>query len=148
MSKNKVTSAGGRALITRFEGEKLKSYLCPANVWTIGVGHTGKDVKPGMVISQAESQALLAGDLARFEKAVTDLARKTTQNQFDAMVSLAFNIGENAFAGSTLLRKHNRGDYLGAAAEFTRWNKAGGKTLAGLTSRRTAEKLLYGRKDA
>lgn len=139
----RMTSAEGRALITRFEGEKLKAYLCPAKVWTIGVGHTGPDVKPGMTITRDESQALLSRDLARFEASVNRLCPVTTQGQFDALVAFAFNIGANALKTSTLRRKHNDGDYAGAAAEFARWNKAGGKVLPGLTARRAAEAKLY-----
>lgn len=139
----RTTSAEGRALITRFEGEKLKAYLCPAKVWTIGVGHTGPDVKPGMTITRDESQALLSRDLTKFEAAVNTLCPVTTQGQFDALVAFAFNIGANALKTSTLRRKHNDGDYAGAAAEFARWNKAGGKVLPGLTARRAAEAKLY-----
>lgn len=143
MAQNKRTSAEGRALITHFEGEKLASYLCPAKVWTIGVGHTGPDVKPGMTITRPRSQELLAADLARFEAAVNRLAPKTTQAQLDALVSFSFNVGEAALARSTLLRLHNAGDYAGAAQQFALWNKAGGKVLPGLMARRAAEATLY-----
>lgn len=139
----RTTSDEGRALITRFEGEKLNAYLCPAKIWTIGVGHTGPDVKPGMLITREKSQALLSLDLARFEAAVNRLCPVTTQDQFDALVSFAFNVGSGSLQGSTLRRKHNEGDYAGAANEFARWNKAGGKVLPGLTARRAAEAKLY-----
>ncbi len=140
---SRKTSAAGRALITRFEGEKLTAYLCPAKVLTIGVGHTGSDVKPGMTITREKSQALLAADLRRFEEAVNRIAPKTTQAQFDALVSFAFNLGEGALARSTLLRLHNGGHHADAAGEFAKWNKAGGRVLAGLTARRVAEAALY-----
>lgn len=143
MTERRKTSAAGIALIVRFEGERLAAYLCPAGVWTIGVGHTGPDVRPGLRIAQARSRALLAQDLARFEQAVARLAPVATQAQFDALVAFAFNVGIAALAGSTLLRKHEAGDYAGAAAEFARWNRAGGKTLPGLTARRAAEARLY-----
>lgn len=143
MTERRKTSAAGIALIVGFEGERLAAYLCPAGVWTIGVGHTGPDVRPGLRIARDRSRALLAQDLARFEQAVARLAPVATQAQFDALVAFAFNVGIDALAGSTLLRKHNAGDYAGAAAEFARWNKAGGKTLPGLTARRAAEARLY-----
>lgn len=143
MTERRKTSAAGIALIVRFEGERLTAYLCPAGVWTIGVGHTGPDVHPGLRIARDRSRALLMQDLARFEQAVARLAPVATQAQFDALVAFAFNVGSDALAGSTLLRKHKAGDYAGAAAEFARWNKAGGKALPGLTARRAAEARLY-----
>ncbi len=135
--------AAGLAIIRKYEGLRLTAYLCPAKVWTIGYGSTGPHVKPGLTITEAAADALLRNDLARFEAAVARGAPKSSQAQFDAMVSLAFNIGETAFLGSTLLRKHNAGDYGGARAEFARWNKSGGKVLAGLSNRRAAEAALY-----
>jgi len=138
------TSKRGRYLIRKFEGEKLKAYLCPAKVWTIGVGHTGPDVKPGMVITSEKSDELLQSDLSRFESAITKLLKVTVnQNQFDALVSIAFNVGSGAIGGSTLLKLLNSGDTKGASAEFAKWNKAGGKVLAGLTARRAAERELF-----
>lgn len=95
-----------------------------------------------MTITHEQSQQLLSKDLVRFEKAVNRLGGMT-QSQFDAMVSLAFNIGEGAFAKSTLVRKHLARDFAGAAAEFSKWNKGGGKVLAGLVKRRAAEAKLY-----
>ncbi len=143
------TSADGRALIKSFEGERLTAYADPAtggDPWTIGVGHTGPEVKRGLKITSAQSDAYLAADLARFEKAVNRLAPNTTQNQFDALVSFAFNVGERNLETSTLRRLHNAGDYAGAQAQFARWNKAAGKVMAGLTRRRAAEAALYGAK--
>jgi lysozyme len=138
------TSSAGIALIKQFEGERLTAYLCPAGILTVGVGHTGPDVKPGQKITSAESEALLRADLARFEKAVSAAVKvPLNQNQFDACVALAFNIGAGAFAGSTLVRLLNGKDYEGAAAQFERWNRAGGKALAGLTRRRAAEAALF-----
>lgn len=136
-------NAEGLDLIKEFEGLRLKAYLCPANVWTIGYGSTGAHVKPGMVITEAEAERLLREDLARFERAVAKACPVATDNQFAAIVSLAFNVGEAAIAKSTLVRKHTAGDYAGAALEFPRWNKAGGKVLAGLTRRRGREQALY-----
>ncbi|MGJ8480826.1 lysozyme [Sphingobium yanoikuyae] len=137
------TSPAGRALITQYEGERLKSYLCPAGILTIGVGHTGPDVHRGQTITKEQSQKLLAADLRRFEAAVNRLGGTMSQHQFDALVSFAFNVGEGALAKSTLLRKHRAGDHHGAAREFSRWNRGGGKVLAGLVKRRAAEAALY-----
>jgi len=96
-----------------------------------------------MTISRDRSQTILAADLKRFETAVHRLAGRCRQGQFDALVSFAFNCGEKALAGSTLLRLHLAGDHAGAAKQFARWNQGGGKVLAGLTKRRAAEAALY-----
>lgn len=136
-------SANGLDLIKRFEGLKLKSYLCPANVWTIGYGSTGAHVRHGMVISEAEAEALLRQDVARFERAVEAVTQAPTQAEFDALVSFAFNVGSGALKSSTLLRLHNAGDRQGAADQFLRWNRAGKMILPGLTRRRAAERALY-----
>ncbi|MFT3967097.1 MAG: lysozyme [Sphingobium sp.] len=135
--------ARGLLIIKQFEGLRLTAYLCPAKVWTIGYGSTGEKVRQGMTITATQAEALLREDLDRFERAVSVAAPNATQNQFDAMVSLAFNIGIANFNSSTLLRKHRAGDHSGAQAEFARWNKAGGQVLAGLTRRRAAEAALY-----
>lgn len=137
------TSAKGRDLIRKFEGEKLIAYLCPAGVWTIGVGHTG-DVKPGQKISKEQSDKLLQSDLDRFEKAVANLVEvELQQHEFDALVSFAFNVGSGALAKSTLLKMLNAGDRKGAADQFLRWDKANGRVLAGLTARRKAERAMF-----
>lgn len=138
-------SQAGIALIKSFEGLRLKAYPDPATggePWTIGVGHTG-GVRPGDVITEARADEMLREDLSRFERAVNRFAPTTTQGQFDALVSLAFNVGEAALARSTLVRRHNAGDHAGAAAELARWNRAAGKVMAGLTRRRAAEARLY-----
>ena len=109
-----------------------------------GYGSTGPHVKPGLTITEAQAEELLRQDVARFEVAVADMAKVATDNQFAAMVSLAFNVGAEALRKSTLLRKHNAGDYTGARAEFARWKFAGGKVLGGLVRRRAAEAKLYG----
>lgn len=138
------TSSNGRALIRNAEGDKLTAYYCPAGVLTIGVGHTGPDVKPGMRITQAESDALLSADLAKFEKTVMRAVTvPLTQNQFDALVSFTYNLGEGNLRSSTLLKRVNASDFRGAAAEFAKWNKASGRALAGLTTRRAAEAALF-----
>lgn len=133
----------GLNLIKDFEGCRLKAYLCPAGVWTIGYGHT-KGVKPDMVITQLDADRFLLQDLKRFEEAVSSLVKvPITPNQFSALVSFAYNVGTGALYDSTLLRKLNNKDYKGAADEFLRWNKAGGKVLPGLTKRRIAERDLF-----
>lgn len=135
--------AAGLALIKSFEGKRLTAYKCPAGVWTIGYGSTGPHVRPGMTISEAEAEALLRKDLARFENTVAAALPNATQNQFDAMVSLAFNIGSAAFAQSTVVRRAKAGNHAGAADAFHMWNKAGGQEIAGLVRRRAAEAALY-----
>lgn len=134
--------------IIRDEGERLTAYQDVVGIWTIGVGHTGQvDGKPvvkGMTITQEKSRELLKADLTRFEKAVNASVNvPLKQNQFDALVSLAFNIGEGAFRRSTLLRKLNAGDYNGASQQFLVWKNAGGRVSQGLLNRRRREKALF-----
>jgi lysozyme len=141
------TSQAGIDLIKEFEGCELTSYRCPAGIWTIGVGHTGPDVKPGMTITQARADELLAQDLVRFEQAVDRLI-ETTQNpeQFSAIVSFTFNVGEGALEGSTLRRRMNSGEDLNTVAreELPKWVKgAGDEPLPGLVRRRDAEVELH-----
>lgn len=113
--------------------------------WTIGWGSTGPDIKPGTIWTQAQADTRFAADLAKFATKVDTLlgGTATTQAQFDGMVSLAYNIGDAAFAKSTLLKRHKLGDYGGAAAQFAAWNRAGGKVMTGLTKRRAAEMKIY-----
>ena len=114
--------------------------------WTIGWGSTGPDIRKGVVWTQQQCDDRFAEHLDEFAGKVSNLLRDTptTQSQFDAMVSFAYNVGVGNLSASTLLKKHKAGDFKGAAAEFARWNKAAGKVLAGLTRRRTAEAALYG----
>jgi lysozyme len=133
----------GLALVKEFEGLRLKAYLCPARVLTIGYGSTGPHVTPGLVITEAQADALLQKDLDRFEDAVAKAAPNATQNQFDAMVALAFNIGIGAFLKSTVLRKHLDGNHRAAAEAFGMWVNAGGRVLPGLQRRRAREADLY-----
>lgn len=135
-------------LIKEFEGVRLKAYPDPATggkPYTIGVGHTGPEVKLGLVWTMAQVDAALAADLVKFTLGVRALVIKvaTTQHQFDALVSFAFNCGLANLKSSTLLRKHLAGDHAGAKLEFAKWNKAAGKVMAGLTRRRAAEAALY-----
>jgi len=140
------TGVKGRELIKSFESLQLKAYPDPATggkPWTIGWGHT-KGVKPGDQITQVQAETFLAEDLSVFEAAVSAaIKRPMTQNQFDAMVSLAFNIGGANFASSTLVKKFNAGDVQGAADQFPRWKNADGKEMKGLVRRRAAERELF-----
>ena len=137
-------SQKGISLIKSFEGLSLKAYKDSVGVTTIGYGSTGPHVSMGQTITEAQAESLLKNDLSRFEKGVSDLVTAPlNQNQFDALVSFSFNLGLGNLKSSTLLRKLNSLDYSGAAKEFERWNKAGGKVLAGLTRRRIAERDLF-----
>jgi lysozyme len=136
-------SERGLDLIKRFEGLSIKAYQCSAGVWSIGFGSTS-NVKPGQIITVAEAHHRLKQDVRDSEAAVKRLVTvPLSQHQFDALVSFVFNVGAGALSKSTLLKKLNAGDYQGAAGEFLRWNKAGGKVLPGLTRRRSAERELF-----
>ena len=136
-------SANGQRLVEQFEGREHKAYLDGGGVPTIGVGHT-RGVRMGDTATDEQIDAWFADDVrsavAAVNKAVPGVV---SQNQFDAMVSLAFNIGNSAFAQSTLVRKLNAGDGVGAANEFPRWDKDNGKVVPGLSRRRRAERLLF-----
>jgi lysozyme len=136
-------SQNGIDLIKKFEGCVLFGYKDAVGVPTIGYGHTG-GVIVGQVISQAKAEELLKKDLQKFVNGVIACVDvPVNQNQFDALVSFSFNCGLGSLQKSTLLKKLNAKDYAGAAAEFTKWNKAGGGILAGLTRRRAAELALF-----
>ena len=143
------TSDMGLSLIQQFEGFSAKPYKCPAGVPTIGYGATyypdGRRVtmqdKP---VSEADATDMLRSMLASYEAGVSRYVQvPLTQGQFDALVSFAYNLGLSALKSSTLLRLLNLRDYAGAAAQFLRWNRAGGKVLPGLTRRREAERKLF-----
>jgi lysozyme len=147
-------SACGAGLIKAFEnclrpvgGGKFRAYLCPAGKLTIGWGHTndhGRRFDARAVWTQAECDAAFLEDMAYFENAVRRLAKVAlTQCRFDALVSFAYNCGEANLARSTLLKKLNAGDFEGAACEFARWNRGGGRVLPGLVRRRASEALLF-----
>lgn len=138
----------GISLIKQFEGLRLTAYQDSVGVWTIGYGGTqpvdGKPIRPGMTIKEETAERLLRTGLVGYESDVSKMVKvKLTQVQFDALVSFAYNLGARALSTSTLLQKLNAGDYAGAADEFPRWNKAGGKVLPGLTRRREAERALF-----
>ncbi|TGX53942.1 lysozyme [Sphingomonas gei] len=144
------------ALIQQFEGCAKKqtdgsfiAYPDPgtgADPWTIGWGTTGADVKPGVVWTQQQCDDRLTKDLTSFASKVSAVlgAAQTSQHQFDALVSFAYNVGVGNLSSSTLLKLHKAKDFAGAQQQFGRWNKAAGKVLAGLTKRRAAEAALYG----
>lgn len=138
-----TTSDQGIELIASFEGLRLTSYRDPAGVLTIGYGHTN-GVKEGQTITKEEALQLLKQDIQTAEKAVKRLVTvPLNQNQFDALVSFTYNLGQGNLSTSTLLKKLNKGDYEGAANEFERWVYAGGKKLNGLVTRRKREKELF-----
>jgi GH24 family phage-related lysozyme (muramidase) len=114
--------------------------------WTIGWGSTGPDIKKGVVWSSQQCDERFQAHLAEFAEKVAGAlgGAKTTQAQFDALVSFAYNVGVGNLLSSTLLKKHKAGDFAGAALEFAKWNKAAGKVLPGLVKRRAAEAALYG----
>lgn len=157
-----MPTAGGQisvactSLVRTFEGCRLTAYLpTPNDRPTIGWGSTfddrGRPVRLGHSITQAEADAWLDAELDATARQVWSLLRgaETRIAQFDAMVVFAYNIGLGAFAKSTLLRLHRAGDFVGAAAQFGRWNKQGTTVLKGLTRRRAAEAALYsGRESA
>ena len=147
-------------MIVHHEGCKLRPYQCPALLWTVGVGHV---IDPNharvplaerktlpipagwdRILSGDEIDEILAKDLERFESGVRRLCPTgLNTGRFGALVSFAFNVGLGNLQNSTLRMKHNRGEFEGAAEEFLKWNKAGGKELKGLTIRRKDERALY-----
>lgn len=137
------TSDNGIRFIKGHEGFRPRAYQCPAGVWTIGYGHTG-GVKSGDVITEAQGESHLRADVATAEKAVSKQGLKLTQNQFDALVSFAFNVGSGNFERSSLLKyaKADTND-LRIKQEFARWIFGGGKRLPGLVKRRAEESNLY-----
>ena len=143
------TSDKGLALIKSFEGFSARPYLCPAGVPTIGYGATyypdGRRVTmQDRPVSESDASAMLRAMLASYEAGIARYVQvPLTQGQYDALVSFAYNLGLSALKNSTLLRLVNARDYAGAAAQFGRWNRAGGKVLPGLTRRREAERVMF-----
>ena len=143
------TSNKGKAIIKQYEGFRAKPYLCPAGVPTIGYGATyytdGRKVTlKDAPLSEADADKLLDEMVVKYEDAVNRYVQvPITQNQFDALVSFCYNLGQENLRNSTLLKKVNAKDYKSAADQFLRWNRAGGKVLAGLTKRRTDERKLF-----
>lgn len=137
------TGRRGITLIKSFESLRLKAYRCPAGVWTIGYGHTA-GVSAGDVIDEQKAEQLLSEDLRAFEAVVSRECPHVNQNQFDALVSFAFNVGTGNFMKSTLLKcvKANP-ENVNIRHEFGRWTRSKGMELAGLVRRRKAEADLY-----
>jgi lysozyme len=159
-------SQQGANFIKRYESCKLTSYKDGGGVWTIGWGHTGPEVKAGLKWTQDRADSIFTSDIAFFENCVNNAVEvPLTQNQFDALLSICYNVGPGRGQGvggsdgkdgiivlangesSTLLRKLNAGDYPGASREFIRWNRIHGTVSAGLTKRRFEEAAVFVRKD-
>ncbi|ARG33970.1 MULTISPECIES: lysozyme [Acinetobacter] len=145
---SKTTSNAGLNLIKGFEGKRLNAYDDGVGVWTIGFGTikypNGVRVKKGDTCTEQQAETYLKNDLTKFEVAINKLVKvPLTQNQFDALASFTYNLGETNLANSTLLKKLNKSDYQGAADQFLVWNKAGGKVMKGLVRRREAERALF-----
>lgn len=137
------TSQRGINLIKSFESLRLEAYRCPAGIYTIGYGHTA-GVRCGDVIDEQRAEQLLAEDLRKFEAVVNRECPHVNQNQFDALVSFTFNLGERNLMKSTLLKcVKAKPANLNIRTELLRWNRANGEVLAGLTRRRRAEADLY-----
>lgn len=143
------TSTQGVELIKHYEGLRLRPYLCPAGIPTIGYGSTSypdgrKVTLVDRPLTEDEADALLASTLVPFETAVGRMVTaEITQRMFDALVSFSFNLGSQALKGSTLLKKLNQGDKAGAANEFQKWVYASGAVLPGLVKRRESERKLF-----
>tara|TARA_R100001463_G_scaffold53100_1_gene104060 strand:- start:1680 stop:2117 length:438 start_codon:yes stop_codon:yes gene_type:complete len=136
-------SQNGLELIKHFEGCELEAYKCAAGVWTIGYGHI-KTAEEGMVISQSYADELLEGEIVEYEDYVkAAVTAPLSQDQFDALVSWTFNLGNGNLNASTMLKVLNRGEYEEVPNQMKRWNKAGGKVLEGLIRRREAEANLF-----
>lgn len=145
MGCNSLTcSDNGLALTMESEGFRASAYQDSVGVWTIGYGHTGSDVHPGLTITAEEAKALLASDVAWACACVNQMVTvPLSQCQFDALVDLVFNIGVGNFERSTLLQLLNSGEMAAAAEQFVAWDKAGGNVLPGLLKRRQAETALF-----
>lgn len=153
------TSANGLAVIKHFEWLEIEAYPDPGTggaPWTIGYGHTGSDVRPGLVWNQTQAERALQSDLSYFENLVGNaLTTPVSQGQFDALVAFCFNVGPGKKGvkdgllvlkngnPSSLLRLTNARDFAGAERQFKYWDNAAGKKLRGLTRRRAAEACLY-----
>jgi lysozyme len=135
-------SASALVGIAAHEGYVGKAYQDIVGVWTIGFGTT-QGVRPGQTIDPVKALQRKIDDVNKFEGALKQCVKvPLNQNEYDAYISLSYNIGSTAFCNSTLVRKLNQGDYPGACSEILRWNRAGGKVVSGLTNRREAEYRL------
>lgn len=141
---NLTYSEAGLALTKSFEGLALAAYADQRGVWTIGYGHTGPGVHEGLQIIAEEAEVFLESDLTGAVAGVNRLViRQVVQNQFDALVDFAFNLGCASLARSTLLRCVNEGDFAAAAQEFLLWDHVGGRVVPGLVRRRRAEMEMF-----
>ena len=132
------------AFIAAHEGCRLDAYQDSVGIWTIGYGHTGNDVRAGIVWVQAQADAQLAADLATVASHVANIAKRSlTDQQTAALLSFAFNLGVGALSTSTLLSLVNAGQFLAAAHEFPKWAHAGGVEVRGLLIRRLEEAALF-----
>jgi lysozyme len=134
-------------IIKQMEGFRNKSYQDVVGVWTVGYGSTrinGKPVSLGMTCTEEEAVQYILDELSPVAERITKMVTvPLTQNQFDSLCDFAYNLGSGALQGSTLMKRLNLKDYEGAANEFAKWNKAGGKVLNGLVKRRELERKLF-----
>ena len=138
------TGERGLALIKESEGYSAVPYQCTSGVWTIGYGHTKNVTRGSLPINREKAEAYLREDLRDAENAIArNVKVKLTQSQFDALVSLIYNIGEGNFKKSTLLKKLNKGNYDAVPEQILVWNKSAGKTIKGLVARRAREATLW-----
>ena len=141
---SRTLAAPGEALIKSFEKLELVGYADEGGVPTAGWGHTGQDVTVGQTYTLQDAQGWFAADIEHAEQVVDGTAPLScTQNQFDALVSFAFNVGVGAYLHSTLLSRLKGGDLAGAAAQFLVWDHVDGEASAGLLRRRQAEQALF-----
>ena len=143
-----MSQEGIDALLKKYEGCKLKAYRCPANVCTIGYGHTSAAGNPvvtdGMTITQKQCDDILRSDLVKYETAVHNMVQQPlSQHQFDVLVDFAYNAGIGNLKSSTLLKKVNAAKFDEVPAELMKWTKGGGKVLPGLVKRRQAESAWW-----
>lgn len=129
-------------LIRRFEGLRLKAYVCPAGVLTCGYGSTGPDIKPDTQWTKEQAEARMSSDAAGFASATRKLCPGQAGDNLAALADFAYNLGATRLAGSTLRRKINAGDIEGAKVELRKWVRGGGRVLPGLVLRREAEAAL------
>ena len=137
-------SDAGLALTKQFEGLRLVAYQDCAGIWTVGYGHTGRDVRPGRVVSEFEAEVLLRVDLRDAIACVNSSVEvPIEQHQFDALVDFCFNAGRGNFSRSSLLGKVNLEDFEGAAVQFGLWVNVDSKPVPGLVRRRAAEAAMF-----
>ena len=147
--KRLAVNKAGLEIIKQCEGWSAVPYLCPGDVWTIGYGTTRDDEGRAITqdhpkIGKIKGKKLLARDIRSTERAVARLINvNLTENEFSALVSFTYNVGSGALQRSTLRSKLNRSEYVGAANEFKRWRRSGGRVLPGLVRRRAVEAELF-----